>query len=154
VTICTYYMGRDMEGLDIRRTLPIPWRTHYEVGSSRHKFDFDMLLTFKTLSVALRSMPRPDVVHGHLHEGALMGSTVSKLLGIPLIFDFQGSLTSEMIDHHFLNPNGSFYRPMRWLEEQIVKLPSSIITSSQHAADILHQDFPCAKCRITPIPDC
>jgi hypothetical protein len=35
VTICTYHTGRDLEGIDIRRTMSIPWRKGYEVGSSR-----------------------------------------------------------------------------------------------------------------------
>ena len=51
VTIVTYRNGRDLPGLDIRRTLPIPWRQHYEVGSSRHKIVFDALLGMKTLQV-------------------------------------------------------------------------------------------------------
>lgn len=152
VTICTYHNGRDVADLDIRRTMPIPWRTGYEVGSSRHKMGFDVLLSLKALSVALQV--RPDIIHGHIHEGALIGYIVSKLLGVPLVFDFQGSMTSEMIDHGFLNPEGSFYRPARWLEQQIVKLPSAIITSSQHAAELLANDFHCPSDKITTIPDC
>jgi len=152
VTICTYYMGRNVNGLDIRRTLPIPWRTHYEVGSSRHKIGFDALLALKTLEVALKA--KPDIVHGHLHEGALIGYVVSKLLDVQLVFDFQGSMTSEMIDHRFLTPKGSSYRFWRWLEKVIVKLPSAIITSSQHAADLLQRDFHCPPSKITAIPDC
>jgi len=152
VTICTYYNGRDVAGLDIRRTMPIPWRTNYEVGSSRHKIGFDALLLMKALSVALQI--KPDIIHGHIHEGALIGYAVSKLLGVPLVFDFQGSMTGEMIDHRFLNPTGPFYRPARWLEEVIVQLPSAIITSSHHAADLLRNDFHCPPDKITAIPDC
>ncbi len=51
VTIATYHNGKDVEGIDIRRTLPIPWRRHYEVGSSRHKLVFDALLGLKTLEL-------------------------------------------------------------------------------------------------------
>ncbi len=152
VTICTYYMGRDVGGVDTQRTMPIPWRTQYEVGSSRHKIGFDALLSFKALSVAREV--RPDIVHGHLHEGALIGYAVSKLRGVPLVFDFQGSMTGEMIDHRFLNSTGPFYRAWRWLEERIVRLPSAIITSSQHAADLLQHDFHCTADKITFIPDC
>jgi len=100
ITICTYHNGQDVEGLDIERALSIPWRREYEVGSSRHKVAFDLLLFMKSLSVALRK--KPDIIHTHLHEGAFIGYPISLLLRIPLIFDFQGSLTSEMIDHHFL----------------------------------------------------
>jgi glycosyltransferase involved in cell wall biosynthesis len=152
VTICTYHNGRDVADLDIRRTVPIPWRTRYEVGASRHKIGFDVLLLLKALSVAIRA--KPNIVHGHIHEGALIGYTVSKLLGVPLVFDFQGSMTSEMIDHHFLNPEGRFYGPARWLEQLIVRLPSAIITSSSHAAGLLTNDFHCPSDKITAIPDC
>jgi len=162
VTICTYFMGHDVDGLDIRRTRPFPWRTHYEVGSSRHKIGFDVLLLARTISLALQAAwarngaatPRFDVVHGHLHEGALIGWVASRLLGIPLVFDFQGSMTGEMIDHRFLNPKGPLYRPWRWLEESIVRLPSAVITSSQHAASLLQQEFHCAPDKITAVPDC
>lgn len=152
VTICTYHNGRDVAGLDIRRTIPIPWRTNYEVGSSRHKIGFDLLLGWTALSVGLQI--KPNIIHGHLHEGAFIGYPLSKLLGVPLVFDFQGSMTSEMIDHRFLNPQGLFYRPARWLEEVIIKLPSAIITSSRHAASLLMNDFHCPADKIIAIPDC
>ena len=152
VTIVTYYKGRDLDGLAIERTMPIPWRHDYEVGCSRHKLAFDVLLSAKSLKVALRR--RPDVIHGHLHEGALIGYALGKLLGAPLVFDFQGSLTGEMVDHHFLNPEGPFYRPTRWLEELIDRLPQAIITNSRHAANLLGGEFGCDPAKIHIVPDC
>jgi glycosyltransferase involved in cell wall biosynthesis len=113
---------------------------------------FDVLLLLKALSVAQQI--RPDIVHGHLHEGALIGYFVSKLLGVPLVFDFQGSMTGEMIDHHFLNPKGLLYRPARRLEQAIVGLPSAIITSSRHAEELLTNDFHCPRGKVIAIPDC
>jgi len=150
--ICTYHNGEDVGGIDIHRTVSIPWRQNYEVGSSRHKVAFDLLLFIKSLAVALRK--KPDIIHAHLHEGALIGYPISLLLRIPLIFDFQGSLTSEMIDHRFLQPDGFFYRPLRRLEEIINRLPSTIITSSQHATNFLCNEFGCDKGRIHTINDC
>ncbi len=152
VTICTYHNGRDVPGLDIRRTVPIPWRTDYEVGSSRHKLGFDVLLSCKALAVAMRL--RPDIVHGHTHEGTLIGFLPSKLVRAPLVLDFQGSMTGEMVDHRFLNPEGRFYGPARRLEEKIVQLPSAILTSSRHALALLTNDFHLAPDRIIAIPDC
>jgi len=152
VTICTYHRGRDLDGLDIRRTTGIPWRKTYEVGSSRHKIAFDVLLSVTTLWTALQR--RPDVIHAHLHEGALIGHTLSKLRGIPLVFDFQGSLTGEMIDHNFLNPDGLLYRPMRWLEETINRFSPAIVTSSHHAARFLQEEFHCSPDLIETVSDC
>jgi len=152
VSICTYRKGRDIDGFPIYRTLPLPWRQHYEVGSSRHKFAYDALLAPLVLVRALRQ--RPHVIHAHLHEGALIGGVVGRLLRVPLVFDLQGSMTNEMVDHHFLRPDGPWYRPARWLERRINGLPQTIITSSRHTAKLLQEEFGCDKARITAIPDC
>ncbi len=152
LTIVTYYQGRNIDDLTIRRTRPVPWRANYEVGSSRHKVAFDVLLSWTALKTALRL--RPDIIHAHLHEGALIGAVLSRLTGAPLVFDFQGSMTAEMLDHGFLRRHSPFYRPLRWLEQRIDHLPQAILTSSHHAAGHLVQAFGCSPARIYPIPDC
>jgi glycosyltransferase involved in cell wall biosynthesis len=152
VVICTYRMGQDVPGVTIRRTLPIPFRKHYEVGSSPHKIAFDFLLFWTVLFEALRR--RPDVIHGHLHEGALLGLVVGWLLRIPAVLDFQGSMTSEMIDHHFLARTSLFYRPLYWLETRIDRLSPAIITSSQHATNLLVRQFGCRPERVHTMADC
>ncbi|MFN2255386.1 MAG: glycosyltransferase, partial [Candidatus Promineifilaceae bacterium] len=95
VTIVTYYKGSNLPGLDIRRTARLPWHTDYEVGSSRHKLAFDVYLAAQTLIEGLRV--KPDIVHGHMHEGALIGGVLARMLGKPLVFDFQGSMSAEMV---------------------------------------------------------
>ncbi len=152
VTIVTYYIGGGLDGVAIERTRPIPWRHDYEVGCSRHKLAFDLLLSIKSLQVALRR--KPDVIHAHLHEGALIGYVLGKLLGVPLVFDFQGSMTGEMIDHRFLDPDGALFGPVRWVEQVIDRLPPAIITSSRHAADLLRNEFHCHSDNIHIVPDC
>ena len=152
VVVCTYRNGQDVPGLEIRRTLSIPFRKHYEVGSSPHKIAFDMLLFWQVLATALRW--RPDVIHGHLHEGALLGSIVGRLLGIPLVFDFQGSMTSEMIDHRFLSKKSIIYRPLYWLETRIDRAAPAVITSSQHAVKLLVKQFGCRPERVHTVADC
>lgn len=152
VAVVTYYKGSNMPGLDIRRTRPLPWRTDYEVGSSRHKLVFDVYLAAQALVEALRY--RPDVVHGHMHEGAIIGSLVAKLLRVPLVFDFQGSLSAEMVDHNFLDKNGRVYSWVFRLEKFINRLPSAILTSSRQATDLLQDDFDVPTQRLQPLPDC
>jgi hypothetical protein len=93
VTIVTYYKGRDLPELNIVRTRPTPWHAGYEVGSSRHKVAFDALLSWTVLKTALQV--GPDIIHAHLHEGALIGRMVSAITGAPLVFDYQGSLTAR-----------------------------------------------------------
>jgi glycosyltransferase involved in cell wall biosynthesis len=152
VTIVTYYKGSDLPGLDIRRTRPLPYRAEYEVGSSRHKLAFDLLLGAKVLQVGRQF--RPDVVHGHMHEGALLGSLLARRLRVPLVFDFQGGLTGEMVDHGFLDPDGVFYPWVRRLERRICHLPAAILTSSLQAGELLTTEFGVPEARIRPLPDC
>jgi glycosyltransferase involved in cell wall biosynthesis len=152
VKIVTYYKGRDVDGLDIVRTPPTPWHSDYEVGSSRHKFAFDVLLSWTALVTALRF--RPDVIHAHMHEGALIGSVISRLTGVPLVFDFQGSMTGEMIDHRFLRRDAWLYHSTRWLEERINHMPRIILASSRNAADLLVREFGVDPARVQTMPDC
>ncbi len=152
VAITTYRNGHGVDGLDIRRTLPIPWRTGYEVGSSRHKLFLDALLGLTALRAALTW--RPDIVHGHLHEGALIGGIVARLIRKPLLFDFQGSLTAEMVDHHFLDPDGRFHGVVRRIERIIDHIPDAVVTSSARAVPHLIEDFGVPASRIRTLPDC
>lgn len=153
VTIVTYYKGSDMPGLDIRRTARLPWHADYEVGSSRHKLAFDLYLMVQSIIEGRRQ--RPDIIHGHMHEGALIGGVLARLLGLPLVFDFQGGLTAEMVDHNFLRQDGPFYRWAYRLERFICqKLPDAILTSSIHAARLLQDEFGVPSTQIHALPDC
>ena len=152
VTIVTYHTGRNLPDLDIRRTLPIPWRRDYEVGSSRHKIAFDALLGVRVLQLLMRQ--RFDIIHAHLHEGALIAQVLGGLFGIPVVFDFQGSLTEEMIDHRFLRRDSWLYPAVRNLEERIDRRAATVFTSSANAERILLDQFGCDPARICPLPDC
>ncbi|MFN2136143.1 MAG: glycosyltransferase family 4 protein [Candidatus Promineifilaceae bacterium] len=153
VVIVTYYKGSDMPGLDIRRTARLPWHTEYEVGSSRHKIAFDLFLAAQSVREGLRV--QPDIIHGHMHEGALIGGVLSRLLGVPLLFDFQGSMSSEMVDHGFLARDSHFYSAARRLELLINnRLPQAILTSSYLAAQLLQDEFGADPALIHPLPDC
>lgn len=152
LTVCTYRNGQDLPGLSIRRTPSIPFREHYEVGSSLHKVAFDFLLFWTVLFAALRR--RPDVIHAHMHEGALIGLVAGRLLGIPMVFDFQGSLTAEMLDHKFLRRESLFYRLLLFLEKEANRRSPVILTSSHNARRLLIEEFACPPDKVRTVPDC
>ncbi len=131
VAICTYHNGNDVPGVFIRRSIDVPWRKRVIVGSSRHKLYLDGALSVTTLRTA-RSF-KPDLIHAHLHEGALIGGTVARLLRKPLVFDYQGSLTEEMLDHGFVHKEGRILPWLKRLERQIDRMPDVIVTSSENA---------------------
>ncbi len=155
VTVVTYHKGKDVPGLPIVRTAPTPWRSEYEVGSSRHKFVFDVLLGWKLLQVlagAARRGRQFHVIHGHLHEGALIGCVCGRLFGVPVCFDFQGSLTDEMIMHGFISSGGMAHRLFKWIENGVTRLPAAVVTSTLHAAHTLRAALP-AHIRVQALPD-
>ncbi|MCL5962397.1 MAG: glycosyltransferase family 4 protein, partial [Chloroflexi bacterium] len=152
VTVCTYGSGRDIGGVEICRARSAPLSNGVRVGSSKRKVYFDAWLSLYALAASRRV--KPDIVHAHLHEGALIGYPISRLNKTPLVFDFQGSLTSEMVDHSFLRRESLVYAPLRQIEMIINRLAGVIITSSRNAADILIREFDCPADKVFPVPDC
>jgi glycosyltransferase involved in cell wall biosynthesis len=137
VTVLTYYKGEDVQGLDIIRTSPTPWRPDYEVGSSRHKFAFDALLGSRLLRVLARN--KFDVIHAHLHEGAVIAGVLARPWRIPVVFDFQGSMTDEMLQHRFIKAGTLSHRAFARVERIANRLPNAILTSTRNAVPALRQ---------------
>ncbi|MBN1178881.1 MAG: glycosyltransferase family 4 protein [Anaerolineae bacterium] len=152
VTIVTYHLGRDLPDLEIVRSRPTPWRADYEVGSSMHKIAFDLLLGWRVLGLVLSR--RFDLIHAHLYDGALMGTVIGGLRRLPVVFDRQGSLTGEMVDHRFLDPNGRWFRWVRLLEDNIDHMADKIVTSTQDGAIQLERQCDCDADYVRPLPDC
>ena len=139
VVLTTYHIGRNIDGIDIRRIFRIPWYNKLEAGPSIHKYYLDIILAFKTLFVAIKF--KPDILHAHLHEGVFVGKFVKFFIKKPLIADYQGSMTGEMLDHGFINKNKISFKFNLWLENTINKFPDKIILSSARAADYLLDTF-------------
>jgi glycosyltransferase involved in cell wall biosynthesis len=150
-SIATYPFGRDLPGLRIRRAPRLLGKRNIDPGSSFRKFPMDVALAALATRIALQE--HPALVHGHLHEGALIGTAIARPRGIPLVFDFQGSLTSEMLDHGFLVRGGLSYPTFRALEGWIVKRADAIVTSTHRGADMLIREFDCAASAITVVAD-
>lgn len=150
-SIATYPFGRDLPGLRIRRAPRLLGKRSVDPGSSFRKFSMDAALA--GLALRLAAVERPALIHGHLHEGALIGWAVARSRRVPLVFDFQGSLTSEMVDHGFLVPGGLSYPSFRALERWIVGRADAIVTSTRNGADVLVRQFGCDASRITVVAD-
>lgn len=151
VTLCTYHIGNNVPGIPTRRSIDVPWKRGVMVGSSRHKLYFDLALAATVQRAAAEF--KPDIIHAHLHEGALLGWTVRQARNIPLVFDYQGSMTSEMLDHHFVRPDSPLLPPLKWLEHRIDRSADAIITSSKNAEAALRQAIHDRSDRISVVPD-
>lgn len=151
VIVCTYHNGGDVPGLAIRRSLGPPGPRRAVVGSSRHKLYLDAALSLRTVAAALAF--RPDIIHAHLHEGALIGGVLARLLRRPLLFDYQGSLTAEMIDHGFLRRGSFIHGPTRALEGLANRAADAIVTSTSNAAALLEREFRIGDARVRTVAD-
>ena len=137
LVLATYHNGDNMPGLDIRRSWDVPWIKRAVVGSSRHKLYLDVGLGWRALRASLQL--RPDLIHAHTHEAAAIGAALKRLLRVPLILDYQGSMTSEMLDHGFIRRDSRLYRPLHSLERFLNRQADAIITSTHNAAQMLRQ---------------
>ena len=147
VRIVTYHLGRDLPPVPVDRIPAVPWYRKLAAGPSWHKPYLDLLLLAKALRVA-RSF-RPDLLHAHLHEGGFLGLLLKRILGVPLLFDCQGSMTTEMLDHGFFRAGSLLHRGFGFLEGVINRGADFILTSSgPGAADLVERwGVPAAKVR-------
>lgn len=154
VILCTYPLGADQEGIDIRRTARIPGYTRVDAGFSPFRFPADLLLFLLVLRTAWRE--RPDVLHGHLHEGALIGWAVRLCLfwrRLPVIMDMQGSLSGELVGYGTVCGTGRLVRLVRRVERCICRLPQLFFCSSPRSLDLLRRDFGVAEERLVLLND-
>lgn len=151
VRIVSYHLGRDLAPVEVDRTMAIPWYTKRDAGPSWHKLYLDLLLLFRALSSARQF--RPDLIHAHLHEGVLVGWLLACWLRIPLLFDYQGSLSGESLQHGFFKSGSLLHRLFCLVERRLDRLADAIVTSSTAGSDELTQTWGVAPERVTAVPD-
>ena len=135
VTVVTYPGGYDPSGLPVLRIPSWLHRGGPRVGSHWRKLMLDPALLATALT---RLPPRPvDIVHAHLHEGVLIGWLLARMHGAGLVFDYQGSLTREMLDHQFIRAANPLLHVFSWLEKLANRLAHRILTSSENARHTL-----------------
>ncbi len=149
--LATYHNGDNMPGLDIRRSWDVPWIKRAVVGSSRHKLYLDVGLGWRALRVAFKE--RPTIIHAHTHEAAAIGLPLRSLFRAPLILDYQGSMTSEMLDHGFVRKQNPLYRLLVEVEQMINRTADAIMTSTHNAANQLRQAGIVPHERISTVTD-
>ncbi len=149
VLLCTYHNGRDVDGVETVRIPTVPWYDKLEAGPSNHKYYLDLLLAGKALAAGRRF--RPDVIHGHLHEGAFIGRLLRRALGRPLVFDYQGSLTDELASHGYAAREGAVLRAMGAVEDWIDAGADRVVTSTTRAGRRLSEKI--GESRVVAVPD-
>ena len=133
--LCTYGLGRDMPEVRTVRTINFPWYKKLSAGPSLTKI---LLLPFLTVT-ALKTLARykPDIVHAHLHEGAIIARICKLFYRKPkYLFEFQGSLQKETSNHGFFKKHGVLYRFFGWLENRIMSWHFIVVGSSEMLKEV------------------
>jgi glycosyltransferase involved in cell wall biosynthesis len=151
VTVVTYPGGQNPAGLPVVRIPSWLHRGAPRVGSHWRKLLLDPAL----LATALTGLPPRgvDILHAHLHEGVLIGWPLARMHGAGLVFDYQGSLTREMLDHQFIRPANPLLHVFSWLERLANRLPHRILTSSENARNSLIAESGLPTDRVVAVTD-
>ena len=142
VLLCTYHLGSDIQGMDVRRIPRIPGYRKLDAGFSPFKFPADILLFFLVLKICWQE--NPEVLHGHLHEGALIGWAAKVVLfwrRMSLIMDMQGSLTGELVSYGTLKSDRLLSRIAVLVESMICRMPDFFFCSSEESRNTLLTRF-------------
>lgn len=112
IVIVTYHNGDDIgkyveTEIDVRRIRRwLFWYKKTEAGPDWQKVLLNIFLIRKVFYMIRTG--KPDVVHGHLHEGVLIGRLMQLIFfwrNFLLVSDFHGSLVNEMKSHGYLKFN-------------------------------------------------
>ena len=149
VRLITYPSGRDRPPVPtVRPRLLRRWPV--QVGSSWKKLVLDMLLV--PLVVQTARVFRPDVVHAFLHEGVALAQLL-QVRGVPVVFDYQGSLTAEMLTHRFVSSRSPLLPFWRTVERLLDRRPHLIVASTRHAVMHLVHEVGLPSERVIYLPD-
>jgi glycosyltransferase involved in cell wall biosynthesis len=149
--VATYAVGRDHPEAPTIRAARLPWVRTLPVGFSPHRPYLDTLLLATTLRAARRF--RPDILHGHLHEGAAIASIAGRLVGRPAVADLQGSVAGEMIAHGHLPAGGPLPAALRQLERWVLHWPARLLPSSANFARELLEVWRLPPSRVVLLAD-
>jgi glycosyltransferase involved in cell wall biosynthesis len=83
----------------------------------------------------------------------LIGYFLKKLCGVPLLFDYQGSLTGECIDHGYFSAASRMAGVFRFIERMINSFADGIITSSSAGTSELVNTWGVHPQRVAPVID-
>lgn len=151
VRVVSYHIGRDLPPVPVDRCMAVPWYRKREAGPSWHKPYLDLLLLATAWRVAQDF--KPHLIHGHLHEGALIGWCLARRRKIPLLFDYQGSLSGESLNHGFFRSGSLLHRLFCAVECGIDSLADLIVASSTPGLQELTGQWRQPAERVVALPD-
>lgn len=118
IKLVTYGLGREIDGVETIRCFNFPWYKKLSAGPSIWKIFLLPFIALKARKVI--KVYKPDIVYAYLHEGACVAKFCNFFHKEPTyVFDCQGSLSGEIVQHKFVKEGGIFHKFFLWLEKRI-----------------------------------
>ena len=133
VDLVTYPIGRDVDlpKLRIFRSIRPPFVRKVRIGPSVTKIVLDGLMLLTILRRALTT--KYDAIHSH-EEMGLVGVWLSRVLGIPHLYDMHSSLPQQLSNFKY-SRSAALGRLFTWAEDQMVHRSDVVITICQELQD-------------------
>jgi glycosyltransferase involved in cell wall biosynthesis len=150
ILLQTYGLGKNVTNVATSRIINFPWYRKISSGPSFTKILYIPLMIalgfFNTLKF------RPDVIHAHLPDGALIAKFLKIFFNkVAYIYDLQGSLSEESIQHKFIKRGSIIHRLFLKLElKMIYWFP--VITQSDSILDF-YKNLTDKNLRISNVKD-
>jgi glycosyltransferase involved in cell wall biosynthesis len=125
VDLATYPIGKDieMQGLNIYRSLPVPFIKNVKVGPSIGKLFLDFFLFFTVMKLLFQN--HYDCIHTH-EEACFMGAVLCKLWRIPHVYDMHSSLSQQFSNFDVVHARW-IHTILRYFENLALKYSDAII---------------------------
>lgn len=150
IQLLTYNLGRDIDGLNISRTIRIPFYKNTSPGFNIFKPIADFFILINTIRLCKRNVF--DYIYAHTFEAALIGLVAKKFFKLPVVFDAQGSLVGELASHGTIKGGSFISSILEKIEKYIVLNCDEIVTSTEGLKDFFAKKFGRVN-KITAIKD-
>lgn len=144
VDLLTYPIGEDVDlpGLRIYRTWPVPGIRSVKIGPSISKLPLDTMIALFSLRRMLSE--RYDLLDCH-EEAGFIGVLLSKLFGLPTLYDMHSSLPEQLSNFRF--PGAGWLRGLFTVFEKLtVRNSDAVVVICPYLAEVVKRMDPTRPC--------
>jgi len=150
VFVCAYGVGDDVPNVKVFRGKLKPKNFQHGPSKLRALLDIDLLLT----SIRSYIREKPDIIHGHLHEGAAIGSILSLFTRTPVVLDAQGSISEETVSLGLARRGSPLHQLLRVFELLTIRKASAVMASSNQLVESYRSQLPSnQRSKLMPVLD-
>jgi len=135
VYILTYGIGKTPPNLKVFRCWTPKNYSKTTAGPSLTKLLLIPVMVFNLIKLKIKL--KPDVLHAHLHEGALIAKLGAITRKTPTVFDYQGSLSLEMAQYLDIRRDGFIFKLLKIIERRINSWTVVVTQSSKMVDEII-----------------